>query len=85
MAHFQASSATSATFATSAARASGAVETVTRPEPGLARGVWEAPTWAFWAALSAVVVVSTLYALFRAGALRRPARAARRQNREPNA
>ena len=82
MARFQASSALPAP---SAARASGAAETVTRPEPGLARGVWEAPSWTFWAALSAVVVVSTLYALFRAGVLRRPARAARRQNRGPKA
>jgi len=44
-------------------------ETVTRPEPGLARGKWEAPAWAFWAALAVVLVGSTLYVLRRMGML----------------
>lgn len=52
-------------------------EIVTRPDPGIARGVWEAPVWAFWVALGLLVVVSTLYALARAGILRRPGRAPR--------
>ncbi len=47
-------------------------ETVTRPDPGLARGKWEAPAWAFWVALAVVVVGTTLYVLRRWGALRRP-------------
>jgi hypothetical protein len=45
-------------------------ETVTRPDPGLARGKWEAPAWAFWLALALVVVGSTLYVLRRLGKLR---------------
>lgn len=56
---------------------SGPTEIVTRPEPGIARGVWEAPAWAFWGALGLLVVVTTLYALQRAGLLRRPGRAPR--------
>ena len=46
-------------------------ETVTRPDPGLARGKWEAPAWAFWLALAVVLVGTTLYVLRRAGVLRR--------------
>ena len=45
-------------------------ETVTRPDPGLARGKWEAPAWAFWVALAVVVVGTTLYVLRRMGKLR---------------
>jgi hypothetical protein len=45
-------------------------ETVTRPDPGLARGKWEAPAWAFWVALAVVLVGTTLYVLRRAGILR---------------
>lgn len=52
--------------ATSAAPA----EMVARPEPGLARGVWEAPPWAFWAVLGVVLVGSILYVLHRAGVIR---------------
>jgi hypothetical protein len=33
-----------------------ASETVERPDPGLARGRWEAPAWAFYATLAAVVL-----------------------------
>lgn len=45
-------------------------ETVTRPDPGLARGKWEAPAWAFWLALALVVVGTTAYVLRRMGMLR---------------
>jgi hypothetical protein len=45
-------------------------ETVTRPDPGLARGKWEAPAWAFWVALAVVVIGTTLYVLRRMGILR---------------
>ena len=45
-------------------------ETVTRPDPGLARGKWEAPVWAFWVALAVVLVGTTLYVLRRMGMLR---------------
>lgn len=45
-------------------------ETVTRPDPGLARGKWEAPAWAFWLALALVAVGSTAYLLRRLGMLR---------------
>jgi hypothetical protein len=46
-------------------------ETVTRPDPGLARGKWEAPAWAFWVALAVVAVGTTLYVLGRMGMLKR--------------
>jgi len=45
-------------------------ETVTRPDPGLARGKWEAPAWAFWVALAVVVVGTALYVLRRLGMLK---------------
>lgn len=45
--------------------ASGGGEIVTRPEPGLARGRWEAPAWGFWAALAVIVSVTVLYVLRR--------------------
>ena len=48
-----------------------ASETVTRPDPGLARGRWEAPAWAFWVALAVVAAVTTLYVLGRMGILER--------------
>jgi hypothetical protein len=47
-----------------------AVETVTRPDPGLARGRWEAPAWAFWVVLVVILVASTAYLLRRLGLLR---------------
>lgn len=46
-------------------------EIVTRPEPGLARGQWEAPAWLFWALLAAIVLGATGYLLFRMGYLKR--------------
>lgn len=47
-----------------------ATETVTRPDPGLARGKWEAPAWAFWVALAVVVIGVALYVAKRMGLLR---------------
>jgi hypothetical protein len=47
-----------------------ATETVTRPDPGLARGKWEAPAWAFWVALAVVVIGVALYVAKRMGFLR---------------
>ena len=51
-------------------------ETVTRPDPGLARGKWEASYWSFWVALAVILTGTTLYVLHRAGRLRMPGRAA---------
>lgn len=53
-----------------------ATETVTRPDPGLARGKWEAPAWAFWVALAVVVIGVGLYVARRMGLLRVKKRAA---------
>jgi len=47
-------------------------QTVSRPEPGLARGKWEGPAWLFWAILGVAVIAATLYALRRLGILRLP-------------
>lgn len=54
-------------------QASQPTETVTRPDPGLARGKWEAPAWAFWVVLAVVVLGATLYVLRRMGVLKLPA------------
>jgi hypothetical protein len=51
------------------AQPSGPTETVARPDPGLARGKWEAPAWAFWVALAVILAAATLYALRRFGVL----------------
>ena len=45
-------------------------EIVTRPEPGLARGKWEAPAWAFWVILAVVVLGTAAYVLRRLGMLK---------------
>ena len=45
-------------------------ETISRPDPGLARGKWEAPAWAFWVVLAVIAVGTTLYVLRRMGILR---------------
>ena len=45
-------------------------ETVTRPDPGIARGKWEAPAWAFWLALALLAIGTTAYVLRRFGMLR---------------
>jgi hypothetical protein len=38
-------------------------ETVERPDPGLARGLWEAPTWFFYAVVAAAVGLGLLWAI----------------------
>jgi hypothetical protein len=48
-----------------------ATETVTRPDPGVARGKWEAPPWAFWLVLAVVVIGFGLYVAGRMGLLGR--------------
>lgn len=53
-----------------AAPTASATELVTRPEPGLARGRWEAPAWMFWLVLVLVVTGAALYVLLRTGVLR---------------
>ncbi len=45
-------------------------ENVTRPDPGLARGMWEGPRWLFFALAAIAVVVTVVYFLRRAGLLR---------------
>jgi hypothetical protein len=57
-------------------------ETVTRPDPGLARGKWEAPAWAFWLALALIAVGTTAYVLRRMGILRFGSRAAKAEPSE---
>jgi hypothetical protein len=44
-------------------------EIVHRPDPGLARGKWEAPSWAFLAVAAFAVVITLLYVLARTGKL----------------
>ena len=46
-------------------------ELVQRPDPGLARGKWEAPAWIFWTILAVVVLGSAAYVLFRMGLLKK--------------
>jgi hypothetical protein len=52
------------------APAAAATELVTRPEPGLARGKWEAPVWVFWVMLAVVILGAAAYLLRRLGILR---------------
>jgi hypothetical protein len=66
----QPSAASGTTAPSPAAGTPSATETVTRPEPGLARGKWEAPAWAFWLAFAIVVIGTALYVLGRMGMLR---------------
>lgn len=47
-----------------------ATELVTRPDPGLARGRWEAPAWVFWVMLAVVLLGAGAYLLRRLGILR---------------
>src|SRR5438874_8122841 len=47
-----------------------ATEVVTRPDPGLARGKWEAPPWLFWVLLAAIVLGAAAYVLRRLGVLK---------------
>ena len=44
-------------------------ETVSRPDPGLARGKWEAPAWAFWLTLALILIGAGIYVAARMGAL----------------
>jgi hypothetical protein len=46
-------------------------EEVIRPEPGLARGKWEAPAWAFWVALTVALLLVGIWVAVRRGMLRR--------------
>jgi hypothetical protein len=48
-----------------------AKETVSRPDPGLAQGVWEAKPVAFYAAGGVVVAAAVIYAAVRAGLFRK--------------
>jgi hypothetical protein len=64
-------SSASAPAPSSLAPAPTATETVTRPDPGLARGKWEAPVWAFWVALVVIAVVTAVFVLARLGILKR--------------
>ena len=45
-------------------------EIVRRPEPGIGRGLWEAPPAFFYVAGSIAVIVGVLYALWRKGLVR---------------
>ena len=47
-----------------------ATETVRRPDPGLARGVWEAPPSFFYILGGIVVAAAVVYALWRKGIVR---------------
>ena len=42
-------------------------EIVTRPEPGLGRGVWEARPWQLYAILVAILVFAGAYGAVRSG------------------
>lgn len=57
----------------SAAPAPTATEIVHRPDPGLARGKWEAPTWAFYVAGAAAVLFALVYLGVRVGLFTRRA------------
>lgn len=78
----QASSASSAAspvgdFHGSSAKSAGSEgphETVVRPEPGLARGRWEAPRLFFFAIAVVVLVLAALYFAHKLGLLRRAPR-----------
>jgi hypothetical protein len=53
-------------------------QVVERPEPGLARGRWEAPAWVFYAVVLATVAAGIVWAVRAVRALR-TARAGRGQ------
>lgn len=57
--------------AASPAPAPTATEIVHRPDPGLARGVWEAQPWVFYVLAGAMLLGGGLYAAGRLGLLRR--------------
>lgn len=60
-----------------------ATEIVTRPDPGLARGKWEAPAWVFWAMLGVILVGSLAYVLRRMGFLSGTKKASAESNTPP--
>ncbi len=63
----------SAEAGTGAARAAPAPEVIVhRPDAGLARGVWEAPPWAFMVMAAAVAAALVLYVAHRRGKLKLP-------------
>ena len=66
--HFAPSAASGAA---SAAASAGTGEIVRRPDPGIARGVWEAPSFALWLVMAAAIVGAGVYAAARAGVFRR--------------
>jgi len=45
-------------------------QVVERPEPGLARGLWEAPVWVFYAIALATIAAGLVWALRSWRALR---------------
>src|SRR5580658_8943837 len=47
--------------------ASSAGQEVTRPPPGIGRGVWELPPAGFYAAGAGLLVVASLYGAYRSG------------------
>lgn len=51
-----------------------APEEVTRPDPGLARGVWEASPTALYLAAGGILLIAALYLALRLGLLRRAAK-----------
>jgi hypothetical protein len=40
-----------------------AIQVVERPEPGLARGRWEAPVWVFWAVIAVTAAAGIAWAV----------------------
>jgi hypothetical protein len=40
-----------------------ALQTIERPEPGLARGRFEAPAWVFWAVIAATAAAGVAWAV----------------------
>ncbi|MGA3124903.1 MAG: hypothetical protein ABSF69_29520 [Polyangiaceae bacterium] len=49
----------------SGATTAGSVQNAERPEPGLARGLWEAPPWFFWTVAALTVITGAAYATVR--------------------
>jgi hypothetical protein len=65
------SASASAAPAPTAPPAPVATETVRRPDPGIGRGVWEAPPLLFWIVGGAALVLAVGYAAARMGLLKR--------------
>ncbi|HEY8087888.1 MAG TPA: hypothetical protein VIF09_08585 [Polyangiaceae bacterium] len=57
---------------TPAQSAPSATETVVHPDPGLASGRWEAPSWVFWAAFAAALLGGITWLLLALRARRAP-------------